>query len=115
GDEELLRVEGSGRDGPRVRMEGSRLASRAVESTAEMIRRIAERHNQPLTKLQGTIIHGGNGRMPPLVAKRLGLSEERVWSATAETGNLGSVSLPMAWARVGKITGSIAWAAIGAG
>ena len=69
-DEELLRVEGSGRGGVSVRMEGPRLASRAVDSIAELIRQTAQRHELPLAELAGAIIHGGNGRMPALVAKR---------------------------------------------
>ena len=99
-----------------MRMDGPRLASRAVESLAELVRQMTERHDRPLTDLAGVIIHGGNGRIPALVARRLGISEDRVWSTTAETGNLGSASLPVAWALHGKrITGPVAWAAIGAG
>jgi 3-oxoacyl-[acyl-carrier-protein] synthase-3 len=115
-DDDLLRVEGTGRGGVRVRMDGQRLASRAVEGLAELARQMAQRHALPLTELEGVIIHGGNGRMPALVARRLGLPEDRVWSATAETGNLGSASLLVAWALRGeRITGTVAWAAIGAG
>ena len=43
------------------------------------------------------VVHGGNGRLPLLVARQLGLPAERVWSETASTGNLGSASLPVAY------------------
>lgn len=36
--------------------------------------------------------------MPASLARRLALPVERVWSETARTGNLGSASLPVAWA-----------------
>jgi 3-oxoacyl-[acyl-carrier-protein] synthase III len=46
----------------------------------------------------------------------LGLPAERVWSETARTGNLGSASLPVAWAvRQTKQTGAFVWTAAGAG
>jgi 3-oxoacyl-[acyl-carrier-protein] synthase-3 len=115
-DDGLLHIEGSGQGGVCVRMDGQRLASRAVESLAEQVRQVAQRHERPLTDLEGIIIHGGNGRIPALVARRLGLPGDRVWSATVDTGNLGSASLPVAWALHGaKMTGTVAWAAIGAG
>ncbi|HXG11727.1 MAG TPA: 3-oxoacyl-[acyl-carrier-protein] synthase III C-terminal domain-containing protein [Gemmataceae bacterium] len=49
-------------------------------------------------------------------ARQLGLPPERVWSETPQTGNLGSVTLPVAWAthQPGP-TGPVAWAAVGAG
>ena len=114
-DTELLRVEGNGREGVRVWMDGPRLAARAVESLANLVRQIADRHQQPLMDLAGVLVHAGNGRMGTLLARRLGLVEDRIWSVTAETGNPGSASLPMAWARAGTIKGPVAWVAIGAG
>ena len=115
-DEALLRVEGSGREGVRVRMDGPRLASRAVETLADLVEQMARRHRLTLAELAGVIVHGGNGRLPALVARRLGLVEELVWSETARTGNLGSASLPIAWAtRVNALAGPVVWAAIGAG
>jgi 3-oxoacyl-[acyl-carrier-protein] synthase III len=47
---------------------------------------------------------------------QLNLPPERIWSQTANTGNLGSASLPVAWAmHPERPTGPIAWAAVGAG
>ena len=55
--------------------------------------------------LQATV-----ARLAPLVPP------ERVWSTTAETGNLGSASLPVAWAsHPSPPTGPVIWTAVGAG
>jgi len=112
---DLLGVAGDGRDSVHVRMDGPRLASRAVEALTELVRETAQRHKLSVEELSAVIVHGGNGRMPGLVARRLGLPAERVWSQTGETGNLGSASLPLAWARGAAINGPVAWAAVGAG
>ncbi len=112
---DLLGVAGTGKQGVRVKMDGPRLAGRAIEALAEGIRQAAGRHGLEPGALAGVIVHGGNGRMPGMVARRLGMAEDRVWSTTAETGNLGSASLPAAWSRVMAVSGPIAWAAVGAG
>ena len=65
--------------------------------------------------LEAVYVHGGNGRLPGLLARRLGLPQERIRSDTAHTGNLGSVSLPAAWTSQPAEKGSVVWAAIGAG
>jgi hypothetical protein len=77
------------------------------------------------------IVHGGNGRMPHLVALQLNLPPEKIWSQTSVTGNLGSASLPVAWAMrtspptpsptrgggsgEGLLPGPVAWTSVGAG
>ena len=112
----LLRVEGTALAGVRVRMEGRRLASCAVDGMAGAVRALVGEHGLSLDTLAGVIVHGGNGRMAPLVARRLGLDADRVWSQTSATGNLGSVSLPAAWAgHKHEMSGPVAWAAVGAG
>jgi 3-oxoacyl-[acyl-carrier-protein] synthase III len=69
-----------------------------------------------INDVAAVVAHGGNGRVPALLARQLGLSKERVWSETARTGNLGTASLPVAWAARGRdVTGPIVWTAVGAG
>ena len=54
--------------------------------------------------------------MPDLLARKLGVPPDRVWSDTAMTGNLGSASLPVAWAsRAQAPNGPVIWTAVGAG
>jgi 3-oxoacyl-[acyl-carrier-protein] synthase III len=54
--------------------------------------------------------------MPGLLARKLGLPPERVWSETPRTGNLGSASLPVAWAsHPPQREGPAIWTAVGAG
>jgi 3-oxoacyl-[acyl-carrier-protein] synthase III len=96
-------------------MEGPALASRAVRLVAATVRDLAGRNNLAVSELQAVVVHGGNGRLPGLLARRLGLPEERIHSETARTGNLGSVSLPAAAAAHPPRPGPIIWAAIGAG
>jgi 3-oxoacyl-[acyl-carrier-protein] synthase-3 len=112
----LLRVEGSGRDGVGVRMDGRGLASRAVDAMAGAVREVVHEHGLTLEGLAGVVVHGGNGRMPALAARRLGLPAERVWSRTSESGNLGAASLLAAWeAYHSQMSGPVAWAGVGAG
>ena len=54
--------------------------------------------------------------MPNLIALQLDLPPERIWSQTANTGNLGSASLPVTWALQAEAPrGPVAWTAVGAG
>jgi 3-oxoacyl-[acyl-carrier-protein] synthase-3 len=97
-------------------MEGGALAGRAVRAMADAVTRLTERYGLSPSDLTGVVTHGGNGRLPGLLARQLRLAPERVWSETARTGNLGSASLPVAWAaRQGASAGRVAWTAVGAG
>jgi 3-oxoacyl-[acyl-carrier-protein] synthase-3 len=101
--------------GVRLHMEGPALASRAVRLVAATVRDLVERNNISFSELEALVVHGGNGRLPGLLARRLGLPDERIRSETGRTGNLGSVSLPAAWAAGPSGSGPVVWAAIGAG
>jgi 3-oxoacyl-[acyl-carrier-protein] synthase III len=69
-----------------------------------------------MSDVQVVVAHGGNGRMPALLARQLGLPVDRVWSVTPQTGNLGSASLPAAWAaHVPQPSGPVLWTSVGAG
>jgi 3-oxoacyl-[acyl-carrier-protein] synthase-3 len=112
----LLHVEHTAGGPIAVRMEGTALAGRAVRAMADLVQDVARHHGLAATDLRAAVVHGGNGRMPALVARQLGLPVERVWSATPALGNLGSASLPVAWAlHEPRPGGPVAWAAVGAG
>jgi 3-oxoacyl-[acyl-carrier-protein] synthase-3 len=97
-------------------MDGTALAARAVRVMVRAVRDVTCRQGLTVADLDGVVAHGGNGRMPALLARQLGLPPGKVWSETARTGNLGSASLPAAWAaRVPPPTGPVAWVAVGAG
>jgi 3-oxoacyl-[acyl-carrier-protein] synthase-3 len=98
-----------------LEMQGKALAARAIRTMAQAIRDLAEQASVQLGDLEGIVIHGGNGRFPALLARQLGLPAERIWSQTANTGNLGSASLPVAWATHRMHTRPVMWCAIGAG
>jgi 3-oxoacyl-[acyl-carrier-protein] synthase III len=99
-----------------LKMDGTALAARAVRALAQAAEEVTRRNGLTASRLAGLIIHAGNARMPALVARQLGLPMERVWSETTRTGNLGTVSLPAAWAaRQGREAGPWVWAAVGAG
>ncbi|HKI38541.1 MAG TPA: 3-oxoacyl-[acyl-carrier-protein] synthase III C-terminal domain-containing protein [Gemmataceae bacterium] len=113
---DLLRVERSAVGLVELRMDGAALAGRALKAMAEGVRTLAGRHGLEVSGLEAVVCHGGNGRLPGLLARQLGLPPERVWSETPRTGNLGSASLPAAWARHRPSPhGPVAWAAVGAG
>jgi 3-oxoacyl-[acyl-carrier-protein] synthase-3 len=112
----LLRVLPAAAGMCEVQMDGSALASRAVRAMADTVTTLTGRYHLSPLDLAGVVAHGGNGRLPGLLARQLGLPPERVWSETPRTGNLGSASLPVAWAaRQGASTGVVAWTAVGAG
>jgi 3-oxoacyl-[acyl-carrier-protein] synthase-3 len=112
---DLLRVQKSSKGGVRLRMKGCRLAGSAVEAMAAAVEGVVRARRWDLKWLAGVAVHGGNGRLPRLVARRLGLPEDRVWSRTAVTGNLGSASLMAAWVAHEDEPGPVAWAAVGPG
>jgi 3-oxoacyl-[acyl-carrier-protein] synthase-3 len=113
---DLLRVQRTSGGAVEVRMKGTALAGRAVRAMADLVVDVARRHGLAAADLHAAVIHGGNGRMPALVARQLGLPPARVWSATPDLGNLGSASLPAAWALHGpRPPGPVAWATAGAG
>ncbi len=97
-------------------MDGPALASRAVRTLARAAIEMTERHGLKITDLAALVAHGGNGRMPALLARTLGVPPETVWSLAPEAGNLGAASLPAAWAlHRPAASGPIVWVAVGAG
>jgi 3-oxoacyl-[acyl-carrier-protein] synthase-3 len=102
-------------DGAELEMKGTALAGVAVRAMAGAVEDVVRRHGLTPADLTAVVVHGGNGRMPALVARVLGIPPERVASRTAETGNLGSASLPVAHAALAPARGPLVWAAVGAG
>ncbi|HEX5271859.1 MAG TPA: 3-oxoacyl-[acyl-carrier-protein] synthase III C-terminal domain-containing protein [Gemmataceae bacterium] len=113
---DVLRVARAPTGAVALHMDGPALALRAVKAMADGVGAITARHGVDVSALEAVVCHGGNGRLPALLARELGLPPERVWSETARAGNLGSASLPAAWAaRRPAPSGPVAWAAVGAG
>jgi 3-oxoacyl-[acyl-carrier-protein] synthase-3 len=98
-----------------LRMRGQALAERAVRVMADRGHALLKQHGLALAEVRAVLAHGGNGRMPALVARRLGYPAEHMWSETARVGNLGSATLPAAWAKRGPVAGPVLWTAVGAG
>jgi len=112
----LLVVEHGKTGSYELRMQGVALAGRAVRAMAQSVRELVERHGFKVADLDAVVVHGGNGRLPGLVALQLDIPTERVWSQTSLTGNVGSASLPVAWAAPPNLPrGLVAWTAVGAG
>ena len=112
----LLRVEHDPQRLFALHMRGMELAGRAVNAMAQAVQRLLQEYDLKVEDLAAVVSHGGNGRMPSLLARKLGLPPERVWSATETTGNLGSASLPVAWAaRESRPPGPVICTAVGAG
>jgi 3-oxoacyl-[acyl-carrier-protein] synthase-3 len=98
-----------------MHMDGQALAGRAVRVMADRSRALLKQHGLSLADVQAVIAHGGNGRMPALLARKLGIPPAQVWSETASAGNLGSATLPVAWAARKPPDGHVLWTAVGAG
>ncbi len=111
----LVQVQLTSDKRPEVKLKGIALASLAVRQMAQSTKTLLGRHGLSIDDLGAVVAHGGNGRMPALLARQLGVPPERVWSETAQTGNLGSASLPVAWARRGPTPAPVIWTAVGAG
>ncbi len=112
----LLQVRHDPAHGATLHMDGVPLAHRAVRSMAESVRHLAARHGLAVDQLGAVVAHGGNGRMSDLLARRLLLPVPHVWSETTRLGNLGSASLPVAFAlHPQSVHGPIIWTAVGAG
>jgi 3-oxoacyl-[acyl-carrier-protein] synthase-3 len=113
---ELLQVRQADGTGFSLEMEGVPLTEFALHALATSTRTMAARHQLPLSKLAAIVAHGGNGRMPAMLARQLHLPRQKVWSDVAMTGNLGSASVPVAWAsRAASTRGPVIWTAVGAG
>jgi 3-oxoacyl-[acyl-carrier-protein] synthase-3 len=112
----LLQVQGLAAGSFGVVMDGPTLATKAVKVMANAVHDVTGRHGLSLSQLAGIVAHGGNGRLPALLARRLKLPAESVWSASRFTGNLGSTSLPVAWAmHATRDLGPVVWTTVGAG
>ncbi len=97
-------------------LDGGPLASQAVQAMAQSVQDLLRKYGLQIADLRAVVVHGGNGRLPLLLTRKLGLPEEKVWSETPRTGNLGSASLPVAWsARPLPAPGPVVWTAVGAG
>ena len=116
GAADLIRVRQADDGSFCLEMDGVLLTEFALHALATATRHMIAKYGLSLARLGAIVAHGGNGRMPAIVARQLDLPTEKVWSTTAETGNLGSASLPAAWAaRPSSLAGPVAWAAVGAG
>ena len=102
------------RFGPVLEMDGPALAVRAVQLLAAAARQVGEQGGLKPADLEGVFVHAGNGRLPALLARQLGVPGKRVRATTAWTGNLGSVSLLAALAHQPP-RGPAVCAAVGAG
>jgi 3-oxoacyl-[acyl-carrier-protein] synthase-3 len=112
----LLQVRRGAHDAFELHMKGIELAGRAVRVMAQSVADLLQHYERPLTDLAAVVVHGGNGRLPGLLARQLGLPLDRVWSETPTTGNLGSASLPVGWTlHQPKAAGPVIWTAVGAG
>lgn len=111
----FLQVERTKAGSVELHMDGPPLAARAVRTMAQAVHNLAERHGLAVGDLAAVVVHGGNGRMPALLARQLDLPLDRIWSETPHTGNLGSATLPVAWASRPALGGPVVWTAVGAG
>ncbi len=113
---DLIEVRPSTGRGFCLEMDGVPLTEFALHALATATRNIAGRHGISMNKLRAIVAHGGNGRMPAMLARLLHVPAAKVWSEVNRTGNLGSASVPVAWAsRTTPPDGPLIWTAVGAG
>jgi 3-oxoacyl-[acyl-carrier-protein] synthase-3 len=121
-----LLADGQGQDYLRLRsvpggtaelvMDGFGLTREVMYAVPQFVRELLQDHQLREADLAAVVIHGGNGRFPGMLAMQLDIPEERVWSETYRTGNLGSASIPVAWgSRSLSDHRPVVWATVGAG
>ena len=97
-------------------MDGFGLTREVMYAVPQFVRELLQDHQLREADLAAVVIHGGNGRFPGMLAMQLDIPEERVWSETYRTGNLGSASIPVAWgSRSLSDHRPVVWATVGAG
>jgi len=115
-DANLIKVAHDFGTGAAIQMQGIPLAAKAIRVMAASAQQAVKNHGGSMADIAAIVAHGGNGRMSQMLARVLDVPTERVWSQTSETGNLGSASLPVAWAARGPILDApVVWTAAGAG
>jgi 3-oxoacyl-[acyl-carrier-protein] synthase-3 len=113
---DLIRVQQAPDGNFCLEMDGVPLTEFALHALATATRDIVAKHGLSLARLGAIVAHGGNGRMPAMLARLLHVPLSKVWSEVTTTGNLGSASVPVAWSsRTSPPPGPIVWTAVGAG
>ena len=116
GAADLIRVQRADDGSFCLEMDGVPLTEFALHALATTTRDMIAKHGLSLARLGAIVAHGGNGRMPAMLARLLHVPASRVWSEVRTTGNLGSASVPVAWsARPAPGPGPVIWTAVGAG
>jgi 3-oxoacyl-[acyl-carrier-protein] synthase-3 len=77
-------------------MKGNAIFKLAVRSMADISLEMLEKAGKTIEDVSMVIPHQANQRITEAVAQRLGVSEEKVYSNIAQTGNTSSASIPIA-------------------
>jgi 3-oxoacyl-[acyl-carrier-protein] synthase-3 len=116
GAADLIRILPAADGGFCIEMEGVPLTEFALHALATVTRDMIAKHGLSLGKLSAIVAHGGNGRMPAMLARLLHVPATKIWSEVQTTGNLGSASVPVAWSsRPAPTGGPVVWTSVGAG
>jgi 3-oxoacyl-[acyl-carrier-protein] synthase-3 len=82
----------------KLRMQGNQVFRHAVVNISEAVEAAAKDAHVPLAEVDWFIPHQANRRILEGVARRLGISEDRVVSTVADHANTSAASIPLAWA-----------------
>lgn len=77
-------------------MKGNEIFKLAVRSMADISLEMLAKAGRTIDEVAMVIPHQANQRITDAVASRLGVSEEKVYSNIAQTGNTSSASIPIA-------------------
>ena len=77
-------------------MKGNEIFKLAVRSMAEISLEMLEKAGHSIEEVAMVIPHQANQRITDAVASRLGVSEDKIYSNIAQTGNTSSASIPIA-------------------
>mgnify|MGYP000991819374 FL=1 len=87
--------DGVQRNGLCSRMKGMDVFSFAISTAPKSVKKLAERHQIDLSKVNYLVLHQANKRINDMIVKKLGFDEDRIMESMSTFGNTSSASIPM--------------------
>lgn len=87
--------DGVERNGLCSRMKGMDVFSFAISTAPKSVKKLAEKHQIDLSKVNYLVLHQANKRINDMIVKKLGFDEDRIMESMSTFGNTSSASIPM--------------------
>lgn len=98
-NEKTLEIEvdedGVERNGLCTRMKGMDVFSFAISTAPKSVKKLAEKHQIDLSKVDYLVLHQANKKINDMIVKKLKFEVERIMESMSNFGNTSSASIPM--------------------